>query len=233
MYSRIFHWQDSAIAARQPDRTAHPSRADTAQRLGAVRFPPGKSRPPGPVANPRLALLRRNLPEIRLWAYHRRTASQRSHCSLGLQSMAGRYADYYSILGVKRDADFGTIRSAFRHLARRYHPDVSKGRPARKRFLVIREAYEVLSDPEKRREYDRLISKPIPVARKSAKGTKTPRRGTVAATASFAPARGFRLVVDVLGILRLDLGAGFGGPSQSAQSHSRRSRAQGPKPGEK
>src|SRR5438105_2832120 len=68
--------------------------------------------------------------------------------------MAVEFKDYYRILGVDRGADDKTIKSAYRKLARKYHPDVNKGQDAR--FKEIAEAYEVLSDPEKRRRYDTL-----------------------------------------------------------------------------
>ncbi len=63
--------------------------------------------------------------------------------------------DYYEVLGVARDADETAIKSAYRKLARQYHPDVNKSPDAEERFKEINEAYEVLSDPEKRRVYDR------------------------------------------------------------------------------
>src|SRR5215475_14066811 len=65
------------------------------------------------------------------------------------------FKDYYSILGVDRKADAKTIKSAYRRLARKHHPDVAKGKDA-ERFKEIAEAYEVLSDPDKRRRYDNL-----------------------------------------------------------------------------
>ena len=70
--------------------------------------------------------------------------------------MAVEFKDYYRILGVDRKADDKTIKSAFRRLARKYHPDVAKTKDATERFKEINEAYEVLSDPEKRRRYDTL-----------------------------------------------------------------------------
>ena len=68
--------------------------------------------------------------------------------------MAVEYKDYYKILGVDRKADDKTIKSAYRKLARKYHPDVAKGKDDK--FKEVTEAYEVLSDPEKRRRYDTL-----------------------------------------------------------------------------
>jgi curved DNA-binding protein len=65
------------------------------------------------------------------------------------------YKDYYQILGVPRDASEKDIKSAFRKLARQYHPDVNPGdKAAEEKFKSINEAYEVLSDAEKRKKYD-------------------------------------------------------------------------------
>jgi len=63
--------------------------------------------------------------------------------------------DYYEVLGVGRDADENAIKSAYRRLARQYHPDVNKSDDAEERFKEINEAYEVLSDADKRAAYDR------------------------------------------------------------------------------
>jgi len=68
------------------------------------------------------------------------------------------YRDYYKTLGVDRNASADDIKKAYRRLARKYHPDVSKEPDAEKRFKEVAEAYEVLKDPEKRKLYDQLGS---------------------------------------------------------------------------
>ncbi|KAK7493932.1 hypothetical protein BaRGS_00014814 [Batillaria attramentaria] len=62
--------------------------------------------------------------------------------------------DYYKILGVKRSASQKDIKKAFRNLALKYHPDKNKDPDAEKKFVKIAKAYEVLSDKEKRKQYD-------------------------------------------------------------------------------
>jgi len=66
------------------------------------------------------------------------------------------YKDYYAVMGVARDATQDDIKRAYRKLARKYHPDVSKAADAEVRFKELGEAYEVLKDPEKRAAYDQL-----------------------------------------------------------------------------
>ncbi len=64
--------------------------------------------------------------------------------------------DYYEVLGVDKNASKEDIKSAYRKLARKYHPDVSKEENAEEKFKEVREAYEILSDPKKRQQYDRF-----------------------------------------------------------------------------
>ena len=71
--------------------------------------------------------------------------------------MAVQFRDYYETLGVSKTASEDEIKSAFRKLARKHHPDVAKDKAgAEEKFKQINEAYEVLSDPEKRQKYDQL-----------------------------------------------------------------------------
>jgi curved DNA-binding protein len=71
-----------------------------------------------------------------------------------------KFKDYYAALGVARDADLGTIKKAYRKLAREYHPDVSSAPGTEAKFKEIGEAYATLKDPEKRAAYDELGRRP-------------------------------------------------------------------------
>ena len=67
-----------------------------------------------------------------------------------------KYKDYYETLGIKRDATDAEIKSAYRKLARKFHPDINKTKEAEEKFKDINEAYEVLGDKQKRQRYDSL-----------------------------------------------------------------------------
>lgn len=76
---------------------------------------------------------------------------------IGDNSMAENKRDYYEVLGVSRDADDAALKKAYRALAKKYHPDTNQGNPeAEAKFKEASEAYAVLSDPEKRRQYDQF-----------------------------------------------------------------------------
>src|ERR1700679_2887895 len=75
---------------------------------------------------------------------------------------AVEFKDYYKVMGVARDATEAQIKQAYRKLARKYHPDVSKEKDAEARFKEVGEAYEVLKSAEKRAAYDQLGQGPRP-----------------------------------------------------------------------
>ena len=64
--------------------------------------------------------------------------------------------DYYEVLGVDRNASEEELRKAYRTLARKYHPDVNKADDAEAKFKEVKEAYEVLNDPQQKVRYDRF-----------------------------------------------------------------------------
>ena len=65
--------------------------------------------------------------------------------------------DYYEVLGIDKGADEGSIKKAYRNLAKKYHPDMNPGNAeAEQRFKEVNEAYSVLSDPDKKAKYDQF-----------------------------------------------------------------------------
>ena len=69
--------------------------------------------------------------------------------------MADTKRDYYEVLGVDKNADEATIKKAYRTLAKKYHPDMNPGdKEAEAKFKEVNEAYDVLSDPDKKAKYD-------------------------------------------------------------------------------
>src|SRR5207249_1187089 len=92
------------------------------------------------------------------WYYHLSSQSARHLLHVAVQSTQAidMARDYYSVLGVKKDANQKEIKTAFRKLARKHHPDVNPGdKAAEERFKEINAAHDVLSDPKKRSKYDR------------------------------------------------------------------------------
>ncbi|XP_076893574.1 chaperone protein dnaJ A6, chloroplastic-like [Bidens hawaiensis] len=87
--------------------------------------------------------------------YHLRPSSGNFHNRRGSSLIVRAESDFYSILGVSKNASKSEIKSAYRKLARSYHPDVNKEPGAEQKFKDISNAYEVLSDDEKRSIYDR------------------------------------------------------------------------------
>ncbi len=79
----------------------------------------------------------------------------------------GGQDDPYAELGVSTDASSGEIRRAYRHLARRYHPDVNRDPGGPERFAAAARAYEILSDPAARARYDNRFSRPVAISRSS------------------------------------------------------------------
>ncbi|MDZ4654867.1 MAG: J domain-containing protein [Coriobacteriia bacterium] len=120
--------------------------------------------------------------------------------------MAAASKDYYAVLGIGRDASTDEIKKAFRRKARETHPDVAKGEGAEEAFKEINEAYEVLSDSEKRTNYDRF-------------GTTDPRMGGYGAADAGDFFGGFE---DIFSVFM----GGMGGSSRQVRTEGRDMRAQ-------
>src|SRR5574340_1135710 len=87
------------------------------------------------------------------------------------------FTDYYAILGVDPHASASTIKAAFKKLALKYHPDVYKGADAQERMRDLLAAYQTLSDPSSRRDYDMQRAEHILDESGSTQGKKQPLRG--------------------------------------------------------
>ncbi len=96
---------------------------------------------------------------------------------IGVPMGCGWFMDYYAILNVSPEADTEEVKQAFRQLARQFHPDVA-GEGSRERFQQIRQAYQVLSDPEQRRRYDAQRQSPPPNSPAAKEGRVVIRTGS-------------------------------------------------------
>jgi molecular chaperone DnaJ len=114
--------------------------------------------------------------------------------------------DYYEVLGVPKSADETAIKGAYRRLARQYHPDVNKEPDAEERFKEINEAYEVLSDQDRRAAYDRY--------------GHAATQGFPGGAGGFGAGGGFQDLNDIFGDLFGGFG-GFGGRSGAARGPAR------------
>lgn len=124
------------------------------------------------------------------------------------------YKDYYKTLGVDRGADEKAIKTAYRRLARKYHPDVNRGHA--ERFKEISEAYTVLSDPEKRKRYDTLGPDWERYAQAGA-GARSPFEGRNVRFTQHGDLGGFS---DFFRTIFGDLGGGSGRFEQSRAGHA-------------
>ena len=127
------------------------------------------------------------------------------------------FKNYYRVLGVDVTADEATIKGAFRRLALRHHPDRAKSARTARRFQQIREAYEVLSDQERRRAYDELYRTQTAL-RPVSDGLDEPIAGTSRNTAA-----GLGISLDVLGLrIGVALDAAVPNPAARPPKPSRR-----------
>lgn len=132
--------------------------------------------------------------------------------------------DFYKVLGVARNASQDEIKSAYRRLARQYHPDVNKDPDAQKRFTSVQEAYDVLGDEEKRRVYDQVGHSGFGGGFPRGAGAGGPRAGTYTWSNVGGPGGSSVDPDDVSSIFEEVFGAGFG-PRGRTRAHSARQRS--------
>ena len=127
------------------------------------------------------------------------------------------FKDYYAILGVSKTADASEIKRSFRKLARKYHPDVNPdSQTAEAKFKEVSEAYEVLSDPDKRKKYDQFGQYWQQASRA---GGGMPRGGAPGGAAGF-DFGAYGSFDDFINELLGRMGGGFGGPAGGATGRS-------------
>lgn len=121
---------------------------------------------------------------------------------------APRAKDYYEILGVSKGASKGEIKKAYYALAKQYHPDTNKSQDANKKFTDISQAYEVLSDDEKRKTYDAYGSQAF---EGNAAGANGGPGGFGGFPGGGFPGGGFTSPEEIFRKIQEEFGGGFGG----------------------
>lgn len=124
--------------------------------------------------------------------------------------------NYYDVLGVSKTATADDIKKAFRKLSKEYHPDINKAADANEKFKEINEAYETLSDPKKRQEYDRLQDSPFGRGSYTGGGRRTSTGGSPFGDATADDFGGFGGFGDFSDIFSDFFGGAGGGFSQQA-----------------
>src|SRR5262245_13658463 len=116
--------------------------------------------------------------------------------------MATLMSDYYKLLGVDPEADDEIVKTVYRKLALKYHPDVAPSASEARKFVKIQEAYDLLSDPEKRRAYDASRAE----NRKTDRGPRARRRSRPPEEGPARRAQGWDLRISLGGLDLLGLG---------------------------
>lgn len=124
--------------------------------------------------------------------------------------------NYYDVLGVSKTATADDIKKAFRKLSKQYHPDINKAADANEKFKEINEAYETLSDPKKRQDYDRLQDSPFGRGGYTGGGSRTYTGGSPFGDATADDFGGFGGFGDFSDIFSDFFGGAGGGFSQQA-----------------